>query len=483
VSPAAKTLDDLADDFLSGPSHRTLQLGLPPLTAPARLPATTPDLDRLKLLVQRRAWRDVVTLAQNLTTGPSSHYAPLYEALLRMGVAGGSPAAAAVLALETHQRDLVLILQLYLHALVKLGDYRALVLEVERWSFCHHNDNTAPEWIPWSLHIQAASTLMYVPKPETAAAGGGNTKDATAPTTARAYSNSCLDALWAIRSDIPDDCPADRMRVENAIANVFIARKEWRMVLACYQRMMEGLPVTSQREAAQLLRHHHKLSADADVVARTLEVTYRADLLSRQGRVLLQAGALDAASQIFAQAETAWQTLDESSKEILSDHVVAVQHIPALLSANNGLLQFSFGKYNEAMEHFRTTVEHLRNNNNNSTTQQPSFLDSLIFSGTDDPDTTAVPTASRESLYSETINNMALSALYTCRLQEALELMESLVREDVTRYLTDRVALNLCTLYELASESAASARKKRVLQAIAKRFFLHDIPPESFRVT
>ena len=78
---------------------------------------------------------------------------------------------------------------------------------------------------------------------------------------------------------------------------------------------------------------------------------------------------------------------------------------------------------------------------------------------------------------------MALCALYTCRLQEALQLLESLVREDVTAHLTDRVALNLCTLYELASDSAASARKKRVLQLIARRFFLHDIGAESFRVS
>eukprot|EP00541_Cyclophora_tenuis_P018803 CAMPEP_0116576136 /NCGR_PEP_ID=MMETSP0397-20121206/20346_1 /TAXON_ID=216820 /ORGANISM="Cyclophora tenuis, Strain ECT3854" /LENGTH=78 /DNA_ID=CAMNT_0004105107 /DNA_START=244 /DNA_END=480 /DNA_ORIENTATION=- len=77
---------------------------------------------------------------------------------------------------------------------------------------------------------------------------------------------------------------------------------------------------------------------------------------------------------------------------------------------------------------------------------------------------------------------MALSALYTCRMREAVRMMESVVREDPTAYLTERLAFNLCTLYELGADTAASARKKRVLQLVAKRFYLHDIGPESFRL-
>jgi hypothetical protein len=38
------------------------------------------------------------------------------------------------------------------------------------------------------------------------------------------------------------------------------------------------------------------------------------------------------------------------------------------------------------------------------------------------------------------------------------------------------------TLYELSSDAATSTRKKRVLQVIAKRFFLHDIGAECFRL-
>ena len=80
-------------------------------------------------------------------------------------------------------------------------------------------------------------------------------------------------------------------------------------------------------------------------------------------------------------------------------------------------------------------------------------------------------------------NNMGLCALYTCRMKEAVRVMESLVREDPTLYLTERLAFNLCTLYELGTDTTSSARKKRVLQQVAKRFYLHDIGPEQFRVT
>ena len=80
------------------------------------------------------------------------------------------------------------------------------------------------------------------------------------------------------------------------------------------------------------------------------------------------------------------------------------------------------------------------------------------------------------------LNNLALCALYTCRMRDAVNMMEALVREDPTKYLTEVMVFNLCTLYELGSDNATSERKKRVLQSIAKRFTLHDIGPENFRL-
>jgi len=86
-------------------------------------------------------------------------------------------------------------------------------------------------------------------------------------------------------------------------------------------------------------------------------------------------------------------------------------------------------------------------------------------------------------LYHEAINNASLCHLYSCRLADAVSTLEALVRNDPAAFLTERTAFNLCTLYELGSDSVVATRNKRVLQLIAKRFFLHDVGPESFRVT
>ena len=87
------------------------------------------------------------------------------------------------------------------------------------------------------------------------------------------------------------------------------------------------------------------------------------------------------------------------------------------------------------------------------------------------------------TLISHCLNNLALCALYNCRYTDAVNMMESLVREGPSLFLTERLAFNLCTLYELGSDAPASDRKKRVLQVISKRFFLHDIGSECFRVS
>lgn len=71
---------------------------------------------------------------------------------------------------------------------------------------------------------------------------------------------------------------------------------------------------------------------------------------------------------------------------------------------------------------------------------------------------------------------------WQCRLQEAVHVLESIIRQNPSEALTERTALNLCTLYELSGDAASSTRKKKTLQLIAKRFFLHDIGPESFRL-
>jgi tetratricopeptide (TPR) repeat protein len=444
LSPSL-TLDNLADTFLSGASPRT-EKGFEPILHPEPLPAHASDLERLRMLVDRRAWADVILMTERLLRGSSSHYAPIYDSLLR-----NTAGQALLLTLDSQQADLVWIMTVKCQAWLKMKRYSDLGLEIELWGFCHHNDNTAPSWIPWSLHILAASSLLY--------------------TSEDPNSNKPLDTLLALRADIPDDEAIAKLQVEHALSNAFIRRKDWRMALSSQQRMLDVLPVACQQQAQKLLGV--ETCDPGDSTAPVLEKAYKCEILSRQGRVLLQLGALKEASEVFQMASTTWkETLSVETGQANKDNIV--QLIPAQLAVNEGLLCFSYAKHGEALEFFRKAVQQIRQTG------------SLSQSSASDENWTLLPVtmaiAPVHALYSETINNMAICALYTCRLREALLLMESLVREDPTRFLTERVALNLCTLYELSNETTASSRKKRVLQQIAKRFFLHDISPFSFRL-
>jgi len=397
--------------------------------------ASSTDFERIQNAARRRSWSVVITMAHPLLHG-SSHYAPLFASLNP-----GPPQhhhqphhpqtqgqQLQHLALQTHQEELCSILQWILQALVATGARAELTRTLQSWTFCHHHHNNtnhpaSASWIPWSLHIQAASALQY-----TTTASNENDSSNT---------NLALDALWNLASDIPRSDVKARYQVENALCNVCLTRKEWRMALGALERMKTLIPLDD--------------SKNNNNRRRSME------LLSRQGRILLQAGALDGASTIFAQVV-----------ELKDDDDDDDPYSKALLPVNEGLLHFSKSEFNEAMDSFVQAIKFLRPLIYN---QKEMMMDG------DDEDGTQ-----KNELYADTVNNMALAALYACRLEEALRLMESLVRENPTAFLTDRVAMNLCTLYELASDATQAARKKRVLAAVAKRFGLHDIRPECFRV-
>jgi hypothetical protein len=153
-----KTLDGLADDFLSGTSHRTELLGLVPLLKPNPLPAHTTDIDRLRTLVERRAWGDVLKLTTTLlTTSSTSKYPNVYASLL----ISPDPDALVVPLPDINQipfhirNETVEIMMLQCHAWLKLRRYTDLVTEVERWNFWMQNDTAAqsPSWLPWSMYV------------------------------------------------------------------------------------------------------------------------------------------------------------------------------------------------------------------------------------------------------------------------------------------------------------------------------------------
>jgi tetratricopeptide (TPR) repeat protein len=277
------------------------------------------------------------------------------------------------------------------------------------------------------------------------------------------------DVLFGLRDTIPKDQSIWLISIDNALANLFLRQGEWRLALGSLDRILEGIPAAVEYELQQQFPN----ASDRQRLASILQVAYRCEILSRQGRALLQVGALPEVQQRFLKARTEWENVLASNPlgEELGSHGM-VRTIPCLLETNEGLYYFSKSNYEMASDSFTRATEQFRANG------------SLVpkYRTEDWMGPTVAGSETHHVLYSECINNIALCALYTCRMGDAIRYLEDLVREDPTAFLTERVAFNLATLYELGSDSAASARKKRVLQLIAKRFFLHDVGPENFRV-
>jgi hypothetical protein len=159
VSPT-KSLDDCADNFLSGSSYRTDQLGLAPILRPTPLPRED-GIYRLRTLVERRAWGDVLKISTNMLNSPKDLHADVYASLVTLPLNAPQVDASTVppqIRLET-----VEIMTLQCHAWLKLRRYGDLATEVERWNFLMHNDATAqsPEWLPWSIRKYYICCVVY----------------------------------------------------------------------------------------------------------------------------------------------------------------------------------------------------------------------------------------------------------------------------------------------------------------------------------
>lgn len=148
------TLDELADEFLSQPSYRTEQLGLAPILRPSPLPPNENGIDRLRTLVERRAWGDVLKLATSLLMSGSSPYSGIYASLVTVSHSASSQELNSA---DTHppqiRLETVEVMMLLCHAWLKLRRYADLAAEIEQWSFLNFKDATSqsPDWLPWCL--------------------------------------------------------------------------------------------------------------------------------------------------------------------------------------------------------------------------------------------------------------------------------------------------------------------------------------------
>ena len=148
VDDSIKTLDQLADDFLS--LKKTS-----PILKPKPLPKGQVRIIRLRTLVERRAWGDVLKLAYTLLNEEqpkhsNQDYIRVYKSLL---FANEQQQDTLDTVSDKTKEEALEIMGLRCHALLKLRRYTELQKEVEQWKFLKQNDVNAEtiEWIPWGL--------------------------------------------------------------------------------------------------------------------------------------------------------------------------------------------------------------------------------------------------------------------------------------------------------------------------------------------
>ncbi|KAL7444990.1 hypothetical protein ACHAXM_011011 [Skeletonema potamos] len=353
-----------------------------------------------------------------------------------------------------------------------------------------------PPWIPYGLRILAAQQLQY---------NDGSSK--------------ALDVLLdmrdrAIRTEYWNTTGIGGMAcwkstIDNAIVNTCVSMKEWRLALYHLEELISGLDEGVDREVLWWCRQDDLMGSIGEKTRSELRelITSAAsvELLSRQILILLQLGAIKAAE--IVQGDVRLHTskvggiVFTGALSRIHREFALVRQTPVREMVNDGLILVAQSDYELAAKRFRDAMELEQkiittaaaaadnNNNNNLSTLKTAVAPSSLSSSSPpgcpswkDLDSPTLGFDADPSLTVECINNLSLCLLYSGNMRAAVQEMETLIRKDPCEYLTEGMAFNLCTLYELGSDGEECTRRKKRLQRVAKRFFLHDIGVESFRL-
>lgn len=453
-------------------------------------------VQRIKHLVSRRAWGDVMHLTTEYLNSSSKPYQPFYSQLLLSKNINIQNTNATIKSDTTTSSDPLLqrlqtetsqLVAFKMHSMLKLRRYADLAREAERLNLIPPMDGSAtgqyplPRWVPYGLKILAAQSLHYTDKPQ-----------------------RCVDTLSGMREHLlsPTELQQKHQwlpRVTVALANSFLQMKEWRMALDALDKLYDSLPEHLAHEVTQLLQinkanelQHDQLEVETviipnkatehDLLYSILLVTLQIEIISRQMRIFLQMGAIPQAQQLQDEVQSHYDRFQELHSQLNDTHKirsllqtnVLVQQTHTQVLLNDGLILFARSQFTTAMEKFTNALALQRRCQlGDDWDEDEHFLHTGMMKALD----------ADRFLMTHALNNIALCALYTCKVEYAVELLEGLVKENPTSYLTEVMVFNICTLYELGTDVAGSIRKKTVLQGVAKRFFLHDIGSEHFRIS
>ncbi|CAK4087855.1 unnamed protein product [Aphanomyces euteiches] len=185
-----------------------------------------------------------------------------------------------------------------------------------------------------------------------------------------------------------------------------------------------------------------------------VDLRQRIVLLSRLGRINLQMGDFKGAEAIFAEA--AW----------VNQHIAANEpDCAARILLNQGLLAFAQNKFKEALDAFNTILGVYSGEEAiNGSSNEP-------FESWDDGD-----------VISCAANNMSICALYSCEVQTAVNVLETILQADPRRHLHSSIVFNLSTLYDLVCDNANSTSRKEMIKRLSEAYGIEHIDATSFRI-
>jgi len=237
---------------------------------------------------------------------------------------------------------------------------------------------------------------------------------------------------------------------------------------------MEVLHFVSQLQM-ETSSSHSISSSNEEAISQLILVASRIEVLSRQGRILVQAGAMPEAELLFQRIEEEdyalfctiqQQMLLLHGKNDLYQRIVntqwMVQKVSTNVMMNKGIILFAHEKYDEAMKQYTLAIEAERNFYSKDV---DDYVHRILRPGVG-----LDPPEEHSSYLPHCLNNMALCALYSCRMNEAVVMLESLVRENPTLYLTETLTFNLCTLYELGSDTLQVGRRNAYCSSLQNGF-------------
>lgn len=258
-----------------------------------------------------------------------------------------------------------------------------------------------------------------------------------------------------------------RRRLCTSLASAFQGLGKWRPALAQLRSLDEDLrDAMSTNTVGSVSKKQSALR------------TARCEVLSRMGRLFLQLGDVHQASALFTKASA-------EATGALGIGFQNAQHkgMEAQILMNAGLLAFAKSDYGAAATHFENAMKaaSVTVASQVSAMERSSFTN-VPYHACDPTDCSGVEEEGAASLLRAAVNNSAIAALYACDLPRALACLEGAVRRDPALYMRDTVVFNLCTLYDLSRDPAASTHCKKVLEALAQRYSLDDLNKASLRL-